>query len=168
MAERPPLRVVNGQSQSNPSGIDYKSIAITVALTTAVSVAVTMMVQHIAGRVRRSREDQNPVQQQGFLPPFVPGQMPVQGQVVIPAGASYFPPPRTEVSTPSNLPPSLRVPREGRRREHVAPSPPANDVAPQWFAAFAKAQEQRFAQMEQRIAESFDDEDYDDDEDATG
>lgn len=164
MSNRPPhVRLVSSQAQTNPLGTDWRALAITVALTAGISTAVTMLVQNIAGRMRRTREEAAPAPQ-GFLPPFVPGQAPMQGHVVIPAGGTYFPPPRMEIA-PSNLPPSLQVPREGRRREHVAPAP-ANDVPPAWFASFAKQQEQRFAQMEQRL-ETYGDDEYDDDE-ATG
>ena len=165
---RPPLRVVNGNAQNNPSGTDYKVLAITVGLTAAITTAVTMSVQWLMGRTRRSREENLPPQI-AFPSPYMqlpPQQnMAPQGHVMIPVGASYLPPTGSGGYQPNpqqpqaqhqqQMPASLRFNTNPAPRGRRAAN---DDAAPAWLAGFMKEQNARFESLEAKFSELYEEE----------
>jgi len=136
---KPPLHVVRAGNPEPRSGIDWKTLGLTVGFTTLVSVMVTMMVYGVKDRMGRKK---NPNPAPPELAPFVSGspQVMLQGGhfIYVPAGAVA---PR---DTNPGLPNALRY-TPGMSAKPVPPDP---NAVPSWFLSQANETNSRLDRIE--------------------
>lgn len=138
-----PFHVVRNGNPTNPpkTGIDYKTIGITVAFTTVVATIVGMVIYGVKDRMGRKK---NPEPEALMPSPFVAGApLALQGGhfIYVPAGSQQ---PR---DTNPGLPNALRYTPSMVPPRPVMPVQDPN-VAPSWFLAHAQQQEQRLQDIE--------------------
>lgn len=129
---KPPLRVVKNPSDGGippRSGVDWRTLVTTVAVTTLVSVAVTMTVYGVHGRLTRKKANPAPAPLDESLvqSPFVNTPVALRG------GHFVWMPGEPGAPRDNNpgLPNALRY-APGQQRPYLVPPPAAEPPMPAW------------------------------------